>query len=627
MNLTLIQTVLYAALLAIAHAANEVKINPNYTFDGKLLVGSATVSNLNYNKVLSINWADKNGQWIHSCKGVYGSGPDASNNEQWVFRCPVDDAGITQFYAKYTVNNQDFYDSNGGPGLNYQVTVNQQPPPVAPANGFQADVTAWFSSAVTAAEPYLFRNIHPPGSRAGSVTAAGPNQFQNQTDNIYQFHWTRDSSLVMDVVNTLYKTRSNDAYYEGLLFDYRDLTRFQQTSYDPNTQDQANNPGLDSILGEPKFNLDNGTPYTKTQWCRPQKDGPGLRASTFIHFAKSYLAKHPDRFDVVVGLYNGTNGVIKPDLEYVSQPNVYNFDNGCDLWEETRGFHFYTAMAHRRALVEGAAFARFMGDNGAADWYAKQATVLENTIASKFWNGQAKSLYAIQNQNVRQIDSAQPLAINLLASPYDGSFMTPESDMVLSTLHQLAQQFYDFFPLNRNVKTNSAGLPLGIAVGRYINDNFNGIKSPKGEGNPWYLATLAVAESYYKAARKLIAVEQVIVNQLNIAFFNDIQPFGLGVNVAAGTYPAGSPQYNAIITGLQTLGDLFVRRVAAHTPSDYHLSEEYSHIGGWPMGSQDLTWSYAALFTAKWARDDLIKATAAASASARRRHAGQIAFV
>ncbi|KAJ3308046.1 glycoside hydrolase 15 protein [Blyttiomyces sp. JEL0837] len=625
MNLSLIKTVLYAAFLTIAHAANEVRINPNYSFDGKLLVGSATLSNLNYNKVLTINWADKNGQWVHSCKGVYGSGPDSSNNEQWVFRCPVDDAGITQFYAQYTVNNQNYYDSNGGPGHNYQVSVNQQPPPAAPSTGFQSDVTSWLSAAITAIEPYLFRNIHPPGKMPGSVTAAGPNQFQNQTDgNSYQFHWTRDSSLVMDVVNGLYKQRNDDTYFEGLFFDYRDLTRFQQTAFDSNTQNQNKNPGLDSVLGEPKFNLEDGTPFTAKDWCRPQKDGPGLRASTFIHFAKTYLAKHPNRIDVVLGLYNGTNGVIKPDLEYVSQPNTYNFDNGCDLWEETRGLHFYTTMAQRRALVEGAAFSRFLGDNGAADWYSKQATALENLIASKFWNGQVISLYAIQNQNVRQIDSAQPLAVNLLASPYDGSFMTPDSDMVLSTLHQLAQQFYDFFPLNKNIKTNSAGLPLGIAVGRYINDKFNGID--KSEGNPWYLSTLAVAESYYKAARKFIAVEQVIVNQVNIDFFKDVQPFGLGLNIATGVYPAGSTQFNAIITALETLGDLFVRRVATHTPSDFHLSEEFSHIGGWPTGSQDLSWSYAALYTAKWARDDLIKATNAASLSAKRRH-GQIALV
>ncbi|KAJ3311341.1 glycoside hydrolase 15 protein, partial [Blyttiomyces sp. JEL0837] len=554
--------------------------------------------------------------------GIYASGPDASNNEQWLFRCPISEAGITQFYAQYAVNNQVFYDSNGGYGKNYQVTVNQQQPPAAPSTGFQSDVTSWLNSAITAAETFMFTNIHPSGSLRGSVTAAGPHQFANQTTgNNYQFHWVRDSSLVMDAVSNLYKTRSNDAYYESLFFDFRDLTRTHQTEYDPNTQDQNQNPGLDSAFGEPKFNLDDGKAYTKTQWCRPQKDGPGLRASTFIHFAKTYLAKHPDRFDVVLGLYNGTTGVIKPDLEYVSQPNVYNFDNGCDLWEETRGLHFYTTMAQRRALVEGAQFARYvMGDNGAADWYAKQAATMENLIASTFWNAQMKSLYAVQNRNVRQIDAAQPLAVNLMASAYDDSFLTPETDKVLSTLHQLSQQFYNFFDINKNIKTNKDGLPLGIAVGRYIGDQYNGID--KTHGSPWYLATLAVAESYYKAARKFIAWEQVTVNQINIDFFNDAKPFGLGLKMASGVYNAGTPQFNAVITSLQTLGDLFVRRVAAHAPSDYHLSEQFSYIGGWPVGSQDLTWSYASLMTAKWARDDLIKATAGGVVS--RRNAGHI---
>ena len=52
-----------------------------------------------------------------------------------------------------------------------------------------------------------------------------------------------------------------------------------------------------------------------------------------------------------------TQSIIKKDLEYVST-NFYL--EGFDLWEEIRGFHFYTLMVQRKALREGSLASFFL---------------------------------------------------------------------------------------------------------------------------------------------------------------------------------------------------------------------------------------------------------------------------
>ncbi|KAJ3316196.1 glycoside hydrolase 15 protein, partial [Blyttiomyces sp. JEL0837] len=248
--------------ITIVYAANEVKINPNYTYDGYVLSGTATLQNLAFNKVLSINFADRNQEWGFACEGKYISGPDSSNNEQWGFRCVAPETGITQFYAAYSVNGQTFYDSNGGPGRNYQVTKTGVPPPAPPSTGFLNDVSSYLQTAASKAQTYMFQMISPAGGDRGFVAAAPKKQDPGLSQN-YFFHWTRDSALVMDVVNDLYKSGSNDAFYEQNFFNFRDFTRRIQKVFDPNEI---------SVYGEPKFEM-NGLPYTG-DWCRPQLDGP-----------------------------------------------------------------------------------------------------------------------------------------------------------------------------------------------------------------------------------------------------------------------------------------------------------------------------------------------------------------
>lgn len=111
---------------------------------------------------------------------------------------------------------------------------------------------------------------------------------------------------------------------------------------------------FDARLGEPKFYA-NGTGYWG-EWGRPQNDGPALRALSLLRFINTYISRHGLEKALPLirqKLYDNklpTSTVLKMDLEYIA--HKWHFP--CfDLWEEIQGFHFYTRIVQRRALIEG----------------------------------------------------------------------------------------------------------------------------------------------------------------------------------------------------------------------------------------------------------------------------------
>src|SRR5262249_40843609 len=99
-----------------------------------------------------------------------------------------------------------------------------------------------------------------------------------------------------------------------------------------------------SDLGEPKFFVD-GHPYTDP-WCRPQSDGPALRAIALMQFTIELIRENQ------AGLAaSAVVPVVNRDINYVL--SAWRLPT-CDLWEEVSGDHFYTRMVQRRALVEAA---------------------------------------------------------------------------------------------------------------------------------------------------------------------------------------------------------------------------------------------------------------------------------
>lgn len=114
-----------------------------------------------------------------------------------------------------------------------------------------------------------------------------------------------------------------------------------------------------------------------------------------------------------------------------------------------------------------------------------------------------------------------------------------------------------------------------------------------------------MAEYMYRTASAYTAAQSITVTNTSQPFFAYFAP---SAQAGAGSsYGADSAAYAAIVAALEGWGDAFLRRVAFHTPtSDGRLAEEFNRDTGVPQGAGDLTWSYAALLTAAFARAELV---------------------
>ncbi len=437
------------------------------------------------------------------------------------------------------------------------------------------DLNTWVRNAEPGMLHNLLNNISPAGTLPGTVIASPSKQSPN-----YFFHWIRDAALVMDVVVDRYAQAGQGKeknFYADLLKDFIALTRRHQQTPTP-----SNGPG------EPKFNVD-GTPYTG-DWGRPQNDGPALRAIALINLAKTLLQENrEDR--VRETLYDDTfNSPIKLDLEFVS----HHWRETCfDLWEETRGHHFYTQLVQRRALVEGAKLAQRLNDHQAANWYAQQAREIEHELM-RYWDGNRRILMATIDRDggadykYSNLDSA--VILGLLHGSLDDGFLPFSDEKVLGTLRALEKTFQEIYPVNNKGHR-------GITIGRYPEDRYDGVSLAFGfmnaglharadAGNPWFLTTMGFAEFYYRLAHELKKYGPKLIHAGNAWFFND---FG------------GTQDFNALIDALRGRGDDFMAAAQFHMSPDGHISEQINRYTGFMQGAQDLTWSYASFLTAtRW---------------------------
>lgn len=118
------------------------------------------------------------------------------------------------------------------------------------------------------------------------------------------------------------------------------------------------------------------------------------------------------------------------------------------------------------------------------------------------------------------------------------------------------------------------------------------------DGNPWYLTTSAVAEQLYFAIAGWKAAGSITIDEVSADFFKDVYP-----DAAAGDYDADSDEFAAITDAVAALADGYLSVVQKYTPEDGAMAEQFGKEDGEPLSAKDLTWSYAALLTAKAARE------------------------
>ena len=416
------------------------------------------------------------------------------------------------------------------------------------------------------------------GADAGVVVASP------STDNPnYFYSWTRDAALTMKcLVDTFV---NGDASLESLIQDYITASATIQTIDNPSGTFSSG-----AGLGEPKFYI-NETAF-EGNWGRPQRDGPALRATAMIAYAKTLVAAN--QTDAVV---NVIWPVVRNDLNYVAQ---YWNETGFDLWEEVDGSSFWTTAVQHRALVEGARFATSIGKT-CSDCELEAPSIL--CFLQDYWNGNS----VISNINLQGNYGRSGLDCNSVltsihtydpSAPCDNTTFQPCSSYALSNHHAYVESFRNLYPLNSGTNASSA-----VAVGRYPEDVYYG-------GNPWFLCTSAAAEQLYSALHQWNISGSISVDSLSSSFFTALVP-----DVAAGIYASSSSQYATLTSAVKSYADGFASIVQKHIMNNGSLSEQFSKYDGFSLSARDLTWSYAAFLTMANARDGVLPDSWGASAA------------
>ncbi|GAB7345807.1 hypothetical protein MBLNU457_4067t1 [Dothideomycetes sp. NU457] len=588
----------------------------SYSYCGGYLNVTAFVANTHYNKVVTLSYSNAQNVStpLTSVALGYRSSILDTDYEYWSGYFPVYIDGITELLRL------DFQDIDSGQTYSQPLAINvvpsgapapkyipSVPAPYASPTGLADDITDWLAEVETSqaatAKALMFLNINPdvPGASSGTVTAARSGPSYPAKDPDYEYNWVRDSALTMDVVQTLYAASTSSqvtSLYETILFEYAAARSREQTNRD-----------AIAGLGEPKFYL-NQTAFTGS-WGRPQNDGPATAAITLMEFANEYIARGGSPSKVKTQLYgsqlDGDNaatsapGPILKDLLFV----VNNWPSpSFDLWEEVSSTHFYTRMVQRKALLMGVQFAESMSDDANANLFATAATNLTSSLG-KFWDPNRQLILYEYGPILRGKSSYKDIAVILgVIHGYasDGVYSFT-NDQVLITALQISTSFLSIYPIADTTR-DSADQLLGIPVGRYPEDIYTGTGTEENGGNPWFLCTAAMAELLYRATSEYRTAGSINVTSTSLPFFDYYAP---SAKVAAGkTYQTSSAQFMSVIAGLGGWADAYVRRIKYHTPAGGHLPEEFNRNTGFVQGATDLTWSYASLLTAAFARAQVV---------------------
>ncbi|EST04645.1 Glycoside hydrolase family 15 [Kalmanozyma brasiliensis GHG001] len=396
------------------------------------------------------------------------------------------------------------------------------------------------------------------GSVIASPSTATPNYF---------YSWIRDAALTAKIVV------SQPTLDRTLMTNYANAEKVHQ----------QNAASSSSSQGEPKFNVD-GALFTGP-WGRPQNDGPALRASTLMAFAKRIGLNDAFTTGTLYKSDLSAGSLIKTDLEFVS----HNWQaSSFDLWEEVQGSHFFTLIVQYRSLIDGAKFAGAMNDPGAASYYNQQAAAILSKLQS-FWDSSNGFIQAYQGVSGRNgIDCSVMLGAlkgwdtTDNAAAVNATVFGVASDKVLATHKKYVDSFRSLYAIN-----NNAAAPNAVGVGRYPSDVYDG--DGTSQGNPWYICTLAAAEVLNTAVSVANARGSLSVTSTSLPFFQQFSS-----STSTGTYSSSSNQFSTLTSGMKAMANGFVNIVNSHAWQNGSLNEEFNRNNGFNQGARDLTWSYAA---------------------------------
>jgi len=276
-----------------------------------------------------------------------------------------------------------------------------------------------------------------------------------------------------------------------------------------------------------------------SSWGRPQYDGSALRALAVLRWLGHADSAALDA-EALAHLLRG-------DLAFTSA----HWREPCvDIWEEERGYHYYTLRVSAAALEEGAKWLAASGQAELARGYRGDAQAIAKRLDGYWLEDERHYRSRVLSTGER---SRKELDISvILAAIHAGGQGTAHGvrdPRMHGTLARLEALFDGAYAINHHRPSGRAP-----AMGRYAGDIYFA-------GGAYYFSTLGAAEFCFRAAPG---------------------------SISAGDWIAK--------------GDAFLETVRVFTPASGAMSEQFDQRTGEPSSARELAWSYAALISCVAAR-------------------------
>ncbi|MCK5393467.1 MAG: hypothetical protein KAI91_03955, partial [Candidatus Omnitrophica bacterium] len=406
------------------------------------------------------------------------------------------------------------------------------------------------------------------------------------------FHWIRDSGIVIAEVIRLY-IETGDFIFKAIIAAFIKFTKIIQKAKSK------------FGMGAARFKAKNGeSEDPDSKWAGPQNDGPALRAMALIRYALG-LVEQGNIKDIEEA--QAVYLVIKEDLDYLAE----HWQDRCyDLWEDLMGYHFWTRMVQRRALLKGAALAEVLAEQLADDLkkddakrWDKIARNLEGKIGEHY-DSLKRYIVSTLNWGKEKLNKTVHLDSSVIGAivktvDFEDPFMGVDDYRVMMTVLKLEKVFSKLYPINK--KWIEEG-KLGMGIGRYPEDTYDGVDQEGG--NPWFVNTGWFAQYYSLLALKFIELREIEITSDNICFFRNIGFFqDIEVeNFSNITVIEGEDRFNEIIEQLSNISQGYLEWMLTYISKeesssksltlDGSMSEQVHRKTGKFQGPEDLTWSY-----------------------------------
>ena len=269
----------------------------------------------------------------------------------------------------------------------------------------------------------------------------------------YKFHWIRDSALVMRTIMDMYSNTKEPIYFQYIMNYIENESKLQE---------------LETIsgLGEPKYNI-NCTAFNGS-WGRPQNDGPALRGIMLFKIIELFNYK----YDTII--HNLIVPILVKDLVYIQN----NYDKeSYDIWEEVKGWHFYTRMVQLKFLKESLRYKNIFGERIDFTKVEECCNKLSERLKDHICDNHIISSFNSSGSISKYHDSANILAFCHINYDKDILKIVP-LEYINETCDKLIESFRE--------KYKCPDLNL---IGRYPGDKYY-------DGQIWVICSLALAQIY-----------------------------------------------------------------------------------------------------------------------------------